>query len=275
MVNPIDLRAILPEDVADAMLGPSTVDIDGVIRGERRRRHRRGLLAGLALVIAVGLVVSGLPLLKAELDRVNGAGPPPVAASATPQPRSRTEAQAQADAAAVVAQYFPDTVPDAYPHDFPPMGLARGDVAASAQKYVNGRVVAQVIAFAWFTDAPTLVVPGEPTAIAGNPCLGPSTALDGSPQFAAEPSDVCTSYPQPDGSVVWIRAVAVRSSGDRATYAIWDRPDGTEIHVNVYYPPPAPDAGYSESMLLHAITDPRLAPWTVSSTAPTPVVSGR
>jgi len=195
------------------------VDVDAVIRRERRGRlRRRGVFGAVAVVAAGAIAVVSLPDRHEALP---GPGLQPGAApSSTSAATPATIEEAAAQAAAAFRTHFPTaTIVSAQPAQPPPGG--RQFVAVLAKDVDSAELQVSAI---------------RPAASLGaaNPCTlkpGQEPGRQGAPR----PDDVCSSYSQPDGSIVWIRLTNQPASPGHAPHTVVTvehiRPDGVVVSL--------------------------------------------
>jgi hypothetical protein len=242
-VNDVDIRALFLAEANDDALGSTSVDIDAVIRRERRARQRRRWVAGTC---AVALVTGGI-LLGPTLAGAWGhrAVPPAVTASPVPTQPATVDA-GNAIALRVLLDNFTGATAGPPYH---PFGML-GGIGGGGKQTLHGQIVAYIIVSAMFR-------PSEPDN--SNPCIpkpDPTTGMQGAPRAG----QVCTSYPQPDGTVVWVHSTD-QGGGSRVVSASQFRTNGALVEVSVYYGRPATEfPPFPDALLVHTVTDPRLIP---------------
>lgn len=223
-----EVRNLFARATTDEVLGASTVDIDGVIRRERRAAWQRRGAGLVAIAAAVAAVVVLAPSL---LPGGTGAGPAPGATPSTvsPSPLPSSWQERSAIAGQALAEYFPgiliQTPDEANRWD--------GRVRADGER-TDGLAKIQVWAAAARYQGPT-----GPEV---NQCGGASD---------------CQSFPLPDGTVAWLSRIA--ESGSTINQVVLVRHDGTEVQVGVVYSGSAPPIVYPDETLLRAVTDYRFA----------------
>ncbi len=128
-------------------------------------------------------------------------------------------------------------------------------VTADARVGDNAAVTASTSALYWPGNAPT---PGDPCLLEA----GETPGRQGAPRVG----DVCASYPQADGTVVWLHKTTQPASPEMGesylVTAVHFRADRLKVEVVVGYWKPWEDqagiARYADAALVKAVTDPRL-----------------
>lgn len=247
MVNLHDLFAAA---TAEDQLGKSTVNVDAIIRRERRSMTRQRSVLGLSAVVIATAVALGAPsLLDRSVPAPPGStGTTPTSAS-TPAPTAKLSYQ-QLNwlAGDVLLDHFPgmrrDTTQEGTPSDTGMIAanVFRGDTDADTV------ASAAVGAYFWRPDLP------RPT---GNPC----EEMPAEVKERVNPSNqgTCTSRPQPDGTVVWLRRwtvpAAPGSPEQLAIQAYQLRPNDLFVDVRAFYTNPTE---MDENAVIAAVTDHRV-----------------
>jgi hypothetical protein len=217
------VRDLFSRTVTDDVLGVSTVDLDGVVRRERRVAwQRRGAGAAVLAVVAMVAVLIGPSLFSGRTR--NGPGP----AATPPAPTLPASWHDRAVLAGVaLTEYFPGVVPAPPDESFRWDGRVRADAGTWNQNVAVWAAAARY---------------QGPTGPDVNQCGGVSD---------------CRSFPQADGTVAWL--MRMEENGAVVHQVILVRHDGTEVQVGVVYLGDMVNSPSPEETLLRAVNDYRFA----------------
>lgn len=239
-----EVRRLFAAEPIDERLGVSTVDVDAVVRRERRTVVRqRAVLSGLAAVVVTAVAITapsalgGLSGGTGQAPPVGVGGPPVTTPPASALPTSATEEPDQPSSAAneaaaqVLKDHFGLTADEPYPTQ------GRG---ASVVGHGTHRGVPVEVSF---------------TIMEGTGNVGKKAECT---RESAEYRDViCTDHAQPDGSVVSLRGATTRSM--TFTEAILLRGDADILLMVSYGTTDARKLKrYPDAVLIRAVTDDRL-----------------
>jgi len=217
-----EVRELFDRTVTDEVLGVSTVDVDAVVRRERRVAwQRRGLGATALAVVAALAVLAGPAVLAGLTDRNELPSVPP----APTLPASWHDRAVLAGVA--LTEYFPGVVPAPPDESFRWDGRVRADAGTWNQNLAVWAAASRY---------------QGPTGPDVNQCGGVAD---------------CQSFPQPDGTVAWL--MRMEENGVVAHQVTLVRHDGTEVQVGVVYLGDLVNTPAPVDTLLRAVNDYRFA----------------